>query len=156
MAPSDNLRGECLGQQNPNDEEARRTRNHHGRTLYHRQTGEVADTEKSHQWLEKAGLKDSPEALTTAAQAQALSVKSIEVAVNHTRQDPGCRLCKDAPEMVQHITARCKMQAVAAHMEQHNQVVHIVYRNISAEYGWKSHSQDERHLQRWLRMAVPM
>ncbi|TWW69252.1 hypothetical protein D4764_18G0000580 [Takifugu flavidus] len=54
----------------------------------HRQTEEVADIEKTYQWLEKAGLKDSTEALLMAAQEQALNTRSIEARVDHTRQDP--------------------------------------------------------------------
>ena len=61
--------------------------------------------------------------------------KSIMARIYHTRQDPRCRLCKDPPEIVQHITAGCKMQAGKAHLERHNQMGRIVYRNDSVEYG---------------------
>ncbi|TWW73493.1 hypothetical protein D4764_15G0008870 [Takifugu flavidus] len=91
--------------------------------------------EKTYQWLAKAGLKDSTEALLMAPQEQALSTKAIEARVYHTTEDPGCRLCGDAPETVQHITAGCKMFAGKAYMERHNQVAGIVYRNICTEYG---------------------
>ncbi|TWW69263.1 hypothetical protein D4764_18G0000690 [Takifugu flavidus] len=96
---------------------------------------EVADIEKTYQWLEKAGLKDSTEALLMAAQEQALNTRAIEARVYHSRQDHRCRLCGDAPETVQHITAGCKMLAGKAYMERHNQVAGIVYRNICTEYG---------------------
>jgi len=52
--------------------------------MYHRQTEEVNDIEKSCQWLEKSGLKDSTEALIMAAQEQALSIRAIEAGVYHT------------------------------------------------------------------------
>ncbi|TWW69428.1 ATP-dependent Clp protease proteolytic subunit, mitochondrial [Takifugu flavidus] len=91
--------------------------------------------EKNYQWLKKSGLKDSTEALLMAAQEQALSTRATEARVYHTRQDPRCRLCGDAPETVQHITAGCKMLAGKAYMERHNQVAGIVYRNICTEYG---------------------
>ncbi len=52
--------------------------------MYHCQIEEVADIKKSCQWLEKAGLKDSAEALIMAAQEQALSTTSIEAVVYHT------------------------------------------------------------------------
>ena len=52
-----------------------------------------------------------------------------------TRQEPSYRLCKDAPETVQRITAECKMQAGKANLEHHNQVASIVFSNICAEYG---------------------
>ncbi|TWW59398.1 hypothetical protein D4764_06G0009280 [Takifugu flavidus] len=70
-----------------------------------------------------------------AAQKQALSTRAIEARVYHTRQDPRCGLCGDAPEIVQHITAGCRMLAGKAYMERHNQVAGIVYRNICTEYG---------------------
>uniref|UniRef100_A0A669BY65 Metal transporter n=1 Tax=Oreochromis niloticus TaxID=8128 RepID=A0A669BY65_ORENI len=73
--------------------------------------------------------------LLTRIQSLTLSIKFIEAGVYHTRQDPSCRLCKDAPETLQHITAGCKMLAGRAYMERHKQVVGIVYRNICVEYG---------------------
>ena len=103
--------------------------------MYHQQIEEVADIVKTYQWLEKAALKDSTEALIMAAQEQALNTRSIEARIYHSRQDPRCRLCKDAPETIQHITAGCKMLAGKAYMERHNQVASIVHRNICTEYG---------------------
>lgn len=41
---------------------------------------------KSYQWLNKARMKDSTEALIMAEQEQALSTR--EAGVYHTRQDP--------------------------------------------------------------------
>lgn len=38
--------------------------------MYHQQIREVADIKKLQQWLENADLKDSTEALVTAAQEQ--------------------------------------------------------------------------------------
>ena len=94
---------------------------------------EVTDAGKTYQWLEKAGLKDSIEALIMPAQEQTLITKSKEI--YDTRQDRRCRLCKEAPETVQHITAGCTMLAGKAYMEHHNQVAGIIHRNILAEYG---------------------
>uniref|UniRef100_A0A3B3HR86 Carbohydrate sulfotransferase n=1 Tax=Oryzias latipes TaxID=8090 RepID=A0A3B3HR86_ORYLA len=63
--------------------------------MYHWTITEVADIKKSYQWLERAGLQDSTEALILAAQEQALSTRAIEAQIYHTRQDPRCRLCKE-------------------------------------------------------------
>lgn len=55
----------------------------------------------------------------------------------HTRQDPNWRLCKWAPETLQHFTGaptRYKILARKEHMECHNRVSGIVYRNICLEY----------------------
>ena len=49
------------------------------------QIAEVAEITKSYQWLEKAGLTDSTEALILAAQEQALGTRWIEAGVYHTR-----------------------------------------------------------------------
>lgn len=38
-------------------------------------------------------------------QEQAQTARTIEAGVHHTRQDPRCRLCKEAPEANQHIIA---------------------------------------------------
>lgn len=58
--------------------------------------------------VEKSYLKDSTEALIMAAREQGLSKRSKEAGVCYTRQEARCRLCKDASEIVQYITAaRC-------------------------------------------------
>ncbi|XP_051920732.1 uncharacterized protein LOC127600296 isoform X1 [Hippocampus zosterae] len=139
-APTDDVLRECLRQWGTEDEALEEGPSWEGKPLhgmYHRTITEVADLKKSYQWLERAGLKDSTEALILAAQEQALSTRAIEAQIYHTRQDPRCRcrLCKEAPETIQHITAGCKMLAGKAYMERHNQVAGIVYRNICAEYG---------------------
>lgn len=46
------------------------------------------------------------EALIMAAQEQALGTRSIKARLYHTRKDPICMLCKDAPEIIQHISHR--------------------------------------------------
>ncbi|KAF1377421.1 hypothetical protein PFLUV_G00200640 [Perca fluviatilis] len=62
-----------------------RRQGEHG--MYQRQIEEVADIEKTYQWLEKAGLK---EALIMAAQEHAVSIPaSIEAGVYHTRPQYG-------------------------------------------------------------------
>ncbi|XP_024121103.1 uncharacterized protein LOC112142083 [Oryzias melastigma] len=96
--------------------------------MYHRTITDVADIKKSYQWLERAGLQDSTEALILAAQEQTLNTSAIEAQIYHTRQDPRCRLCKE--ETIQHIPAGWKMLAGKANMENHNQVAGIIYRNM--------------------------
>jgi len=81
--------------------------------MYHWQIEEVADIERSYQWLDKAGQKDRTEALIMAALRQALSTR--EAGVYHTRQDP-CRLWKEASETEQHIVAGCRIQAGTAYI----------------------------------------
>ena len=136
-APTDDVLSECLRQWGTEDEEvqeepSRQDKPLHG--MYHRNITKVADINKSYQWLERAGLKDSTEALIMAAQEKALNTRAIEAQIYHTRQDPRCRLCKESAETIQPITAGCKMLAKKAYMERHNQVAGIVYRNICAEY----------------------
>ena len=96
--------------------------------MYHQQIEEVADIEKSYQWIENAGLKESTGALIMASQ-------SNRGQVYHIRQDPRGRLCKKASETVQHIVTGCKMQTGMEYMECHDKVAGIVYRNICVEYG---------------------
>ncbi|XP_078030986.1 uncharacterized protein LOC144466922 [Epinephelus lanceolatus] len=108
-APKDELLSECLRQQKldegkeVDEQTTLRDKPLHG--AYHRQIAGVADIKKTYQWLENAGLTDSTEALIIAAQEQAQSTRAIEARVYHSRSDPVCRLCKDAPETVQHIVA---------------------------------------------------
>ncbi|KAK1787975.1 hypothetical protein P4O66_016455 [Electrophorus voltai] len=114
-ATSDKVLSEYLRQQKPeehgSEEEQRPSWEEKLHSMYHQQMVEVADMEKSIQWLEKAGLKDIPEALIMAAQEQVLNMRSVKDGIDHTRQDPRCRLCKDALETIQHITVGCKMLA---------------------------------------------
>ncbi|TKS64906.1 N-lysine methyltransferase KMT5A [Collichthys lucidus] len=109
MAPMDELPSECLRQQNPEEgaeeEEQTTWRDKPLHGMYHRQIEEVADIKKSYQWLDNAGLTDSTEALIMAAQEQARSTRAIEARIYQSRPDPGCRLCKEALETVQHIVA---------------------------------------------------
>ena len=60
--------------------------------MYHHQIEEVAEIRTTYQWLEKAGLKASTDALIMAAKKQAINTRSIEAGVYHTRQDPRCGL----------------------------------------------------------------
>ena len=109
MHQNDDWLTECLRRYKPDEVETETITDGQAlHRLYHQQIEEVDAIDKT--WLEKAGLKDSKEALTMAAQEQALTTKSVESRLYHTRQDTGCRLCKDAPEKVQHITTGCKMQ----------------------------------------------
>ncbi|TWW61005.1 hypothetical protein D4764_05G0010950 [Takifugu flavidus] len=67
---------ETTEQQKPTKEQepegqSRKDKPPHG--MYHRQIEEAADIEKTYQWLEKVGLKDSTEALLMAAHDQALN-----------------------------------------------------------------------------------
>ena len=71
----------------------------------------MPDIEKTNQGLEKAGLRDSTEALIMTAQEQAFTTRLIDAGLYYTRQDTRCRLCKDAPETMRHIAAGCKMKA---------------------------------------------
>ena len=57
--------------------------------------------------------------------------------------DQGFRLCKDAPETVQHIAPRCKMQGGMVYLTHQNQVAGLVYRNICAGYALK--------VQKWIK-----
>lgn len=75
--------------------------------MYHQQIDDIADIE----WLQKADLKESTEALIMAAQQQVRRIRSIEEGVHHSEQGPWCMLCKEAPEKVQHKVTGYEMQA---------------------------------------------
>ena len=81
---------------------------------------------KSFQWLEKASLEDSTEALVMATQVRALRTRSTETGVFHIRKDPMSSLCQDAPETVQHMAAEHKLLAGTTFTERQNQVAEMV------------------------------
>ena len=72
MAPSDELLSECLRQLKPRrweeEQEEPPWKDKPLHRMYHQQIEEVIDIKKFFQLVEKAGLKDSTEALTMAAQ----------------------------------------------------------------------------------------
>ncbi len=104
----------------------------HGK--YHQQISEVADLEKTYEWLDKTNFQDNTEALITAAQEQALNTRAIQAKIYKTHANPKCRMCNEHDETVQHITSGCKQLAGTAYMEWHNQVAGIIHRNICKEY----------------------
>ena len=60
-------------------------------------TEDRADIEKSYQWLQKAGLKDSMVSLIIAAQQQALSTRAIEARVYYTIKERRYRCPRENP-----------------------------------------------------------
>ena len=87
MAPTDVLLSEHLRKLKPSMEEPEGLSwtDKPLHAMYHRQIEEVAEIRKTYQWLEKAGLKASTDALIMAAQKQAINTRSIEAGVYHTR-----------------------------------------------------------------------
>lgn len=69
------------------------------------QIEEEADMQKSCQWLQSKKWTEREHGGTKHAQEVLISARSIEAGGNHMRQDARSRLCKDAPENIQHITA---------------------------------------------------
>lgn len=98
--------------------------------MYHQEIEEVADIEKSCQWLDKAGLKDRAELLIIA-----LTASLVKASVYHTRQNARCRLCKDAHKIDQYLSVESNMLEGRSYIACHNQVAVILHRNISVEYG---------------------
>lgn len=94
MAPSADLLSECLRQQNPSAEGEEERKNHGGTSpckacATNRQKKWLISRKHTNEWLEKAGLKESTEALIV--EAQGLSTRQIDAGV---QQDQRCRLCK--------------------------------------------------------------
>lgn len=99
--------------------------------MYHGQIEEVADIRRSNQWLEHADLKDSTEALITAAQEQVLSTTSIEAGVYRS---PRCKIYR-----------KCKTLAGTAHRDRRNHEARVAYRNSESGTDWKSTSPAGRN-----------
>ena len=136
-ATSDPLMAECARHLNSQRGLEERSESWHEKPLhgaYHRAIAEVADLERSYQWLVKVNLKDSTEALITAAQEQALSTRAVEARIYHTRQDPRCRMCKGPDETITHLISGCAKLAGTSYTERHNQVALIVYRAMCRRF----------------------
>ncbi|XP_067939780.1 uncharacterized protein [Watersipora subatra] len=102
---------------------------------YHRQVSEVDDIHQTYMWLNKENLLANTESLLMAAQEQVLPKRKLQTKIYHTRDNARCRLCKDAPESIQHIISRYKRLAGNAYTERYNQVAGVVYRSLCDEYG---------------------
>ncbi|XP_067945436.1 uncharacterized protein [Watersipora subatra] len=69
-----------------------------------------------------------------AAQEQVLPTRQLQTKIYHKRTYFRCRLCKDAPETIQHIISGCKQLAENAYTERHNRVAGVVYRGLCDEH----------------------
>ncbi|XP_067939842.1 uncharacterized protein [Watersipora subatra] len=118
----------------PDDEEIDwHTKPLHG--AYHRPISEVGDLCQTYMWLNRGNLTTNKKSLIRAAQQQVLPTRQLQTKVYHTRDNPRCRLCKYAPETIQHITSGCEQLAGNAYTERHNHVAGVVYRSLCDEYG---------------------
>ncbi|XP_067950459.1 uncharacterized protein [Watersipora subatra] len=102
---------------------------------YHRQISKVGDFHQTYMWLNKGNLTANTESLIMTAHEQVLPTRQLQTKIYHTRDDPRCRLCNNAPETIQHIISGCKQLARNAYAERHNCVAGVVYRSLCDEYG---------------------
>ncbi|XP_067949698.1 uncharacterized protein [Watersipora subatra] len=103
--------------------------------VYYRQIFKGDDLHQTYMWLNKGNLTANTESLIMAAQKQVLPTRQLQTKIYHTRDYPRCRLCKDAPETMQHIISGCKQLARNAYTKRHNRVAGVVYRSLCDEYG---------------------
>ena len=97
MPPNDDLLIEYLRQQKPSEEKEEGDQHWGTSPCIECTNKEVADIIKIYQWLEKAGLRDSTEALIMAAQEQAFNTRPIEARVCHTRRNPRFQTVQRCP-----------------------------------------------------------
>ncbi|XP_067930560.1 uncharacterized protein [Watersipora subatra] len=102
---------------------------------YHQQISKVGNLHHTYMWLNKGNLTVNTELLIMAAHKQVLSTRQLQTKIYHTRDHPRCRLCKYAPETVQHIISRCKQLAGNAYTKRHKHVAGVVDRSLCDEYG---------------------
>ncbi|XP_067932904.1 uncharacterized protein [Watersipora subatra] len=139
IATSDKLLSEfqsaTLTMELPSDDEETDWHMKPFRGAYHRQISKVGDLYQTCMWLTKGNLTTNTESLIMAAQEQVLPTRQLQPKICHTRDDLRCRLCKDAPETIQHIINGCKQLGKSAYTEWHNHVAGVVYRSLCDEYG---------------------
>ena len=97
---------------------------------------DVADMTRTYQWLNESDIRANTAALIMTAQEQAFSTRAVAHEINHTVQEPKCRLCKQHAETVAHITSGCSKLAKTEYIERHKNVASIVYKAICAEYNF--------------------
>ena len=105
-------------------------------------------THLSTQWLNSAGLKAETEGLILAAQDQSLATNNYQKMVSKTKKDDKCRVCKTAPETIDHIVAGCSLLAPTEYMKRHNEVGKYLHwnvckdNNIEVNEKWYNHQPD--------------
>ena len=78
----------------------------HGQIL--RQLDEVGvDIKGTWNWLKKADLKSSTEALSCATQEQALRTNYVKFHVEKSVKSPLCRMCHEKGESATHVISEC-------------------------------------------------
>ncbi|XP_067945181.1 uncharacterized protein [Watersipora subatra] len=135
--------GKCLGEfqsaaltmdlRHDDEKNDWRTKPVHG--AYRRQISKVGDLHQTYMWLKNGNLTTNTDSLIIAAQEQVLPTRQLQTKVYHTRDDPRFRLCRDAPQTIQHIISGCKQLAGNDYPEWHNHVARVLYRSLCNEYG---------------------
>ena len=92
----------------------------------------------AYKWLCCCNLKIETEALLTAAQDQALCVRSYSSFILHST-DPLCRLCGNGAETIFHLLSACSCLAATEYLNRHNAVASILHRNICSSYHFPVH-----------------
>ena len=61
------------------------------------------DQKRTNQWLRSSRLKAETEGFVLAAQDQSLPTRNYQVNVMKNRADPGCRICTQYEEAIDHL-----------------------------------------------------
>ncbi|KAJ8024905.1 hypothetical protein HOLleu_34958 [Holothuria leucospilota] len=95
---------------------------------------EITKREHAYRWTASAGLKVETEALTTAAQDQALNTKYHQTKTLRVSNDPKCKMCKLADETISHITSACQNLAGPLYLTRHNDLASAIHRIVCQNY----------------------
>ena len=85
-------------------------------------------------WLQKSDLKVETEALTCAAQEQAIRTNYIKFNVNKTVESPISRMCGEKGESIGHIVSECEKLAQAEYKRRHDNVARIFHWTLCGKH----------------------
>ena len=108
-----------------------------GRKMYGqfvREMPESVDKDRTWEWMRKSDLTVETEALTFAAQEQALRTNAVKFNIDRIKNSPLCRLCGEMSESVIHLVCGCKVLAQKECKKRHDNIARIVHWMLCGRY----------------------
>ena len=96
---------------------------------------QVADKERSWQWLNGGYLDKRTEGFACAAQENALKTKCLAATVYGEGDDKTCRMCGEGVETVGHLISACTVMAQREYRRRHDKMGLRIYWELCGKYG---------------------
>ena len=108
-----------------------------------------ADIKLSNAWLKKSFIDPHTESFICGAQEMALITRYHERHILKNREDDLCRMCKQSPETIFHISGACDILAKREYFTRHNSICQYIHFKVLEHYkmdtgaNWFKHKPKE-------------